>query len=148
MAKKHQSKKRIYKGSFTSDSETSDSWKSSGSSDEMQYNKMDKYGDEEELVDIRSQDTVFKESDYVLVEFPGKKRHHRYVCVIQKVFSNSEAEVVALKKCEDTEFFRLNENDISVICLTQIIKKLMFPDMVISGDRLKYKFKEELSADG
>ncbi|KAG5865268.1 hypothetical protein JTB14_029673 [Gonioctena quinquepunctata] len=111
---------------------------------------MDENGDEEEqlLVDIRNQDKVLKESDYILVEFPGKKPQHKYVCVIQKLLSESEAEVVAMKQCENTEFFKLNEDDVSIICLKQIIKKPMIPDMIKCGDRLKYKFKEELSVDG
>ncbi|CAG9820708.1 unnamed protein product [Phaedon cochleariae] len=124
----HSSKKRTYRCSFSSDSETSASWKSSGSSDGIQNDNMGGNGDEEEqfhdenmdgngdegeqlLVDIGNQDRVFKESDHVLVEFPGRRRQHKYVCVIQRLLSEGEAEVVAMKRSENTEFFKLNEDD-------------------------------------
>lgn len=38
-----------------------------------------------------------KESDDVLVAFPGKKKQHRYICIMWKTLPKHELEVVCLK---------------------------------------------------
>lgn len=43
--------------------------------------------------------------------------------------------------------FRLNENDVSMINLSQIKQKLEFPNIVSAGDRLKYEFKNTVDVD-
>ncbi|XP_074040900.1 uncharacterized protein [Leptinotarsa decemlineata] len=130
-----------------SDSETceDEEWVESGDSvDDISF---------QETMDVTDSDDEnklqFKESDYVLVSFPGKKKVHRYVCVIQTIFPNDEPEVVEMKQFEnDKKVFRLNDNDVSIISLDQILEKLNFPKISAAGDRLKYEFDKDIEVDG
>lgn len=64
-----------------------------------------------------------KEGDYVLVAFPCEKNSCKnYMCVVQELIDNTDAEVVGMICCnEEKTQFKLNEKDVSVIKLTQII---------------------------
>lgn len=71
------------------------------------------------------------------------------MCVIQEVCDNDEIEVVALKACNETKTsFKLDENDVSIIKVSQVKEKLEFPGISCAGDRLKYEFSKKLDVDG
>lgn len=139
-------KLKLKRRDSSTDSESSEEWMSSGGTSDEEFHLND------EPAEVGNCETLqlngYIENDYVVVAFPGKKRQHKYVCVIQQILPGSEAEVVGMKKCEDGKNFTLNENDISVINLDQIVQKLKFPNMIVSGDRVKYLFHEELIVDG
>lgn len=141
-----QSKKNIRKRqNHSSDSESSEEWKPSGSSED-EISSLGSTNENQNIINTTGSN--FRENDYIIAKFPGKKREHKYVCVIQELLPNDEAEVVGLKKCEDERSFKLNESDVSTIHLNQILEKLNFPKMTIAGDRLRYQFDKELNVDG
>lgn len=122
-----------------------ESWVESG-------NSLDDLSSEEFENESDSEDTklpAYKEGDYILVRFPGKKREHKYACIVQKIFENSEAEVVGMNYCDESKtIFKTNDMDVSVIKYEQILKKLPQPEIIISGERLKYQFRESIGVDG
>ncbi|KAG5886952.1 hypothetical protein JTB14_011908 [Gonioctena quinquepunctata] len=137
---------------YTYDSETSEEWVASDTTDEEvssigSIQDIEENKTEQDIENKTEQDN-FKESDYVVVKFPGHKREHIYVCIIQELLPNNEAEVVGLKQCSDEKSFVSNEKDVSVIHFNQIIERLNFPKMIIAGDRLKYQFDKDLKVDG
>ncbi|KAJ8930403.1 hypothetical protein NQ314_016798 [Rhamnusium bicolor] len=110
----------------SSDSDTSeDDWEKSGDSlDDVSLNlykdpqisdtEADSFEDELPISKlIQKKKEQYKVGDFVLVLFPGKKREHKYLCVIQTVLPNEEVEVVGMKKQSpfDAKTFLLNETD-------------------------------------
>lgn len=139
-------KQKKRKKSSSSDSEPSEEWVESGDS-------LDEITDISNIDDVTitdktnlNENLAHKEGDYVVVEFPGKKKVH--VCVIQEILSKSEAEVVAMVRCNESKTtFKLDPNDVSVISFDQIKETLPFPNMISAGDRLKYDFGKFINVD-
>ncbi|CAH0560707.1 unnamed protein product [Brassicogethes aeneus] len=139
--KKQKPSTRKRKYSSTTDDE---SWVESGSSidDLSSEEDNDKEPEEERVND-------YKEGEYILVKFPGSIKDYKYVCIIQKVFENSEVEVLGMNCCDENKtIFKPNDKDISFIKLNQILKKLPNPKIIIAGERLKYQFLTPIEVDG
>lgn len=131
-------KKRI----VSSDSETEEEWEESGDS-------LDDISEEDIDNQYYSPYDQVKEGESVLVAFPGKKKQHRYVCIIRKKLPKHELEVVGLKCCNETKtHFIPNEEDVSNIQTSQIIEVLPHPNIILFGERVKYEFPEPLYVDG
>lgn len=116
-AQKLQKPKRKTKKAESSDSDSDESWVESGDSlDDISFNfskdprkddcdeinlcnKSDSE-DEVPLARIQKWKNVsgLKEGEFVVVLFPGNKKQHKYVCVIEAILPNDEAEVVGMKK--------------------------------------------------
>ncbi|KAK9872185.1 hypothetical protein WA026_016238 [Henosepilachna vigintioctopunctata] len=72
------------------------------------------------------EESRIKQGDYVIVKLP----------------------VMAMIACDESEpLFKVNDWDISAISESQIIKVLDVPNMIITDDRIKYKFDSALEAD-
>lgn len=102
---------------------------------------------EEEALPVTSIKDL-KEGDFILVEFKGGKRMVSvfvYLCVIQKIISINELEVMGLKSTDRTKkSFVVKENDISNIKFKQILGKLKNPNIVAIGERVSYQFLHSL----
>lgn len=120
VGKKKNKPKKIKKSkrdSSSSDTEASEEWESSGNTDDdislFDMSNVDKENisfSETALEENHEPSRYdYKENEYILAEFPGKKRKVIYVCVIQEILSRNEAEVMGMKKCEDEKIFKLNE---------------------------------------
>ena len=73
-----------------------------------------------------------------------EKSQIRSLCIVQGILDN-ETEVMCLVQTEASGlFYKTNENDISVITNDQVLRKLDTPEFVITGDRIKYKFKSPI----
>lgn len=131
-------------------SSTEEEWVDSGNSmDDISDERIDdeRNGDIDraKYLDISS----IKQSDYIIVTFPGKKKFHEYVCIVQKVTNKDNIEVMAMKICDQSKtIFIENDKDISIISFSQITEVLDIPQMIIIGDRIKYKFAKPLDVDG
>lgn len=81
-----------------------------------------------------------KAVDYVL-SFQGLLVF-RYICVVQNVRDPlKDIEVMSMKVTNDEKtVFRVCEDDISSIPKTSVLGKLPAPDILATGDRLKYQF--------
>lgn len=65
--------------------------------------------------------------DFILVKFLGGKKKtffYRYICVIQKIYTQDDIEVISQKSFNGKSCFKLKENDISTIQFEDIIEKL------------------------
>ncbi|KAJ8909255.1 hypothetical protein NQ315_010869 [Exocentrus adspersus] len=143
--KKEAAKEKIYR-LYIDISESEEEWEESGSSiDDISFMEdiQENLKENDEHPEVPN-DRINRDIN----NYEGKKRDHTYVGVIQELLADNEAEVVGLKQCSDSKQFQLNENDVCTIKINQILKKLQFPKMVLSGDRLKYQFSEELNVDG
>lgn len=129
------------------DSETSEEWVESGDSldDVTLLPSSEEEGNEKEE-GINEDRGVWKEGDFVLVNFPGKKNiSYNYVCFIQKVL-NDEIQVIALKNCDEScMVFRTDEDDVSVVVISQILKKLDDPNITGTEGRIRYQFLHSIS---
>ena len=84
--------------------------------------------------------------DFVLANFLGGKKQtffYRYVCVIQKIYTENDIEVASLKSINEKSCFRLIENDISSIKFEDI-EKLFQPEIHNVDDRIKYVFSKDI----
>lgn len=75
-----------------------------------------------------------------------EKKQHKYVCVIEAILPNDEAEVIGMKQVGNSGFV-LNESDISIIKLDQITEILESPTLHSAGNRIKYEFKKHIETD-
>ena len=83
----------------------------------------------------------------LLLNFLAKKRYYKYVCIVQKV-TKTEIKVMAMIACDQSKtVFKENDRDISAITESKVIK-VDVPNMIITGDRIKYKFDSALEVDG
>ncbi|CAB3231918.1 unnamed protein product [Arctia plantaginis] len=48
------------------------------------------------------EESRIKQGHYIMVKFPGKKRHYKYVCIVQKV-TKTEIEVMAIVACDESK---------------------------------------------
>lgn len=89
----------------------------------------------------------FETGDYVLVKFVVKKNEYRYVAVCSNVDAKEkELTVTFLKSCgKSCALFKLEESDVADISMDQVIKKLPVPNLNVKGNRVFYKFKEDLN---
>lgn len=143
VAKKSQKvvKKKSNKTDNCSDSSTEEEWIESGDSlddltDEHEIDNEDEnlYAGEEVM------EVKITPGDYVIINFPGKKKFHKFLCIIQKI-TGKDIEVMAMISCDKTKtIFKENEKDISVVSESQIVEVLNAPKMVVVGDRIKYRF--------
>ncbi|CAH0546608.1 unnamed protein product [Brassicogethes aeneus] len=46
---------------------------------------------------------LYKEGDYIVASFPGKKREHKFVCVIQEICNEDDIEVLGMIECDETK---------------------------------------------
>lgn len=154
------------KAHSSSDSDSYEEWQESGNSlDDISFSWNESLDQDSKVSEDEEQNSesnsekednkrhssthLYKEGDYIIVSFPGKKKDYKYVCVIQEVCDNDEIEVVALKACNETKTsFKLDENDVSIIKVSQVKEKLEFPCIICAGDRLKYEFSKKLDVDG
>lgn len=121
-----------------------ESWVESGSS-------IDDLSSEEQNDEEPEEETVngYREGEYILVKFPGSVKDYKYVCIIQKVFDNSEAEVLGMNCCDENKtIVKPNDKDISFIKFNQILQKLPNPKIIIAGERLKCQFLSPIDVDG
>ncbi|CAK1579786.1 unnamed protein product [Parnassius mnemosyne] len=138
-------KKKINNTEYSSDTSTDTEWVESG--DSMDDVSDEHENDDEENVWLEQEEDI-KQSDYVIVNFPGKKKFYKYVCIVQKV-TRTDIEVMAMMCCDQSKtVFKENDNDISTISKSQIVEVLHPPKMIITGDRIKYKFDAPLQVDG
>lgn len=85
--------------------------------------------------------------DFILANFLGGKRQtffYRYICIVQKIYSQNDIEVVSLKSINEKSSFKLVENDISTIKFKDILEKLPQPKLHNVGDRIKYDFSKDI----
>lgn len=147
--------KNKFKKTDYNSSTTEEEWVESGDSaddisDEVadEENKEERNEEERNKEERNEEESRIKQGDYVIVKFPGKKRYYKYVCIVQKV-TKTEIEVMAMIACDNSKtVFKENDRDISAITESQIIKVLDVPNMIITGDRIKYKFDSSLEVDG
>lgn len=60
-----------------------------------------------------------------------------------------ELTVTFLKACESScSLFKLDESDVADISVHQVIKKLPVPNLNVKGNRVFYKFKEDIDIFG
>jgi hypothetical protein len=115
----------------------------SGESSEENFNEFSDEENNKALEACKSPQKI--RGYYVLVAFPTEKNDKKnYMCVVQDLFEgNEEAEVVGMVCCnKEKTTFKLKEDDVSIIKLSQIIKKMDFLKMEIAGERLRYEFSE------
>lgn len=141
------------KSKIDSNSSTEEEWIESGNSMDDISDECYDHKDDEENECVKGEDyqdmSAIKQSDYIIVKFPGHKRFHKYVCIVQKVTRKDNIEVMAMKTCDESKtLFKENDKDISIISSSQIIEVLDVPKMIIMGDRIKYKFAKYLDVDG
>ncbi|KAG5889625.1 hypothetical protein JTB14_025493 [Gonioctena quinquepunctata] len=125
------------------DSESSDEevWTDSGDSlDDVTISE------EKEYCELDGMNNV-SAGDYVLVKFFGGKRkttQYRYVCVVQNVLhKENEIEVMSMKVSNtEKDVFRVDESDVSLVEMSAIIGKLPSPEILVIGDRVKYRFSK------
>lgn len=124
------------------DSETSEEeeWKESDDS----LADVDPFVVDQDFCEIDSPNNL-SIGDYLLIKFLGGRRQttqYRYVCIVQALYDDdNEIEVMSLKVLnKDKTMFRLDEDDISTVNKTAVLGKLPVPEMLTSGDRIKYKF--------
>lgn len=79
----------------------------------------------------------FKTGDFILAKFQscGKRAsaavNYRYVCVVSKVLQNNELEINSLKSVDaDRKSFKYIENNVSVINISQVLRKLPEPELL------------------
>ncbi|CAH1985291.1 unnamed protein product [Acanthoscelides obtectus] len=92
----------------------------------------------------KSTDGKYKSGDFILVKYEHKHKGFRYAGVCSSGFDeeNEEIQVTFLKICDsDGHPFKLDDNDISDVKLEQVLEKLPVPNIVMSGNRLFYKFR-------
>lgn len=139
-------KRKINKTDNYSDSSSEEEWLESGDSldDLTDERESDNDTDEEKYLN----NNKITQGDYVIINFPGKKKFHKFVCIVQKI-SGKEIEVMAMISCDNTKtLFKENEKDVSVVSKSQIAEVLNAPKMIVTGDRIKYKFDFPLNVDG
>lgn len=57
----------------------------------------DSAGEDLLLAQLYSTNTdIYKEIDFIIIQFPRNKKVHKYICVIQQIFHNEDSEAVAL----------------------------------------------------
>lgn len=92
-----------------------------------------------------STNIVVNPNDFILVKFQhlSKKRltDYRYVAVVQETYADNESTIMCLKSIENSKtLFKAHEQDISTISNKDIIQKLETPNVLCTGDRVKYQF--------
>lgn len=136
-------KRKIIAESNSSSSD--EDWLASGDSLE-DINLLD--ADESSCFQPDSSDYTPNCGDFVLTVFKGGKRSsisYRYVCVVQKILDEHEVEVQCFKSVEGKKStFKIIDGDISAVKLPNIIGKLPHPEVVASGDRVKYVFNQNV----
>ncbi|KAL3283191.1 hypothetical protein HHI36_006343 [Cryptolaemus montrouzieri] len=97
-------------------------------------------GSSNEKINEDSNDSVYKNGDYVLVKFEKKNHEYRYAAVCSKVYEDEEEIFVTfLNVCnEEATLFKVDEKDVSHISHAQICQKLPQPDIVLQGNRVFY----------
>lgn len=134
--------KRKRKVSVSASSSENEEWVESGDSlEDISLN----LEDEDELPYLKYDD--IQAGDFVLAKFLGGKRKaffYRYICVVQKKYSDHDIEVVSLKSLNGKSSFKLIDTDVSTIKLEDIIQKLPQPELQNAGDRIKYVFSKDI----
>lgn len=85
--------------------------------------------------------TKIQIGDLVLVNFPGKKKVYKYICLVKQLINDDEAEVIGLKRLTNKCHFILKHNDVCTIPLSDIEKKLPIPKIAITSDYERYIFE-------
>lgn len=86
---------------------------------------------------------------FVVVNFAlgnKKEKSKNYIGVVQSnVDEEREVKVMFLKMCDNNKYlYCCDENDVSYICYDQIIGILPVPSLLVKGDRVFYKFDQEV----
>ncbi|XP_074038692.1 uncharacterized protein [Leptinotarsa decemlineata] len=138
-------KRKVNKAIDSSESEYEE-WQESGSSLDDITEHFSSDSEDEPLASIVKK--VKKDiavGDFYLVAFPGKKTYHNYVCSVQNIYDTGEVEVHAFTPIEESKnVFKVIENDISVVNAEQLVKRLEYPSVVTTGNRIKYKFLKDV----
>lgn len=85
----------------------------------------------------------FKTEDYIVVKLIGETNmQYRYVSIIDKIDEeDGEIRVTFLKLCDNKgQLFRYDADDVSDITMDQVVQKLFYPNIVLKGNRIFYKF--------
>lgn len=85
--------------------------------------------------------TKIDAGDFVLVNFAGKKKVFKYVCLVKQLLNDEEAEVIGLKRLTNKCHFVVKENDVCSVLLSEIEKKLPAPKLTVTADYEKYIFE-------
>lgn len=139
--------KKVYKRKVSESSSDDDrnSWHSDASEDRIvEFDELSK-SDLDELDKNETADeptfTKIQIGDFVLVNFPGKKKVYKYVCLVKQLINDDEAEVTGLKRLTNKCHFILKHNDVCTITLSDIVEKLPVPKISITSDYEKYIFE-------
>ncbi|XP_072400688.1 uncharacterized protein [Diabrotica undecimpunctata] len=139
--------KKIYKKKIAESSSDNDnsSWYSDSSENRIvEFDELSK-SDLEEFDEKNPTDkltfTKIQIGDFVLVNFPGKKKMFKYVCLVKQLINGDEAEVTGLKRLTNKCHFILKPNDVCTILLSDIETKLPIPKISITADYEKYIFE-------
>ncbi|KAK4881636.1 hypothetical protein RN001_004955 [Aquatica leii] len=100
-------------------------------------------------------DTQIGIGTYVLVRFEsnnkkaGSKKEFKYIAVCQGPVENSEVKVMFMKgaKSENKNTFVMNDNDISDINISQILKILKEPTIKTCSNRIYYHFMNDFEVE-
>lgn len=143
-------KKKTNKTDNYSDTSIEEEWLESGDSLDDLSDEHDNENEENECTDDENYNerNEIKQGDFAIINFPGKKKYYKFVCIVQNL-SRKDIEVMAMVCCDQTKtIFKENDKDISIISEAQIVKVLNAPTMIMTGDRIKYKFDCPLDVDG
>lgn len=88
-----------------------------------------------------------KQGDFVLVSFVGGKRNTQtfnYICTVQGIIED-DVKVMALNSADSTKkTYIANEKDVSFVKFSEIIGLLNTPDIVPTGERVRYVFRSSI----
>lgn len=70
-------------------------------------------------------------------------RQHTYAAICQTDLEENEVKVLFLKSC-GKNIFKPNEENASYITFKQILCLLPMPDIILQGNRISYKFPDQI----
>lgn len=81
--------------------------------------------------------------DFILVKFLGGKKKtffDRYICVIQKIYTQDDIEVISQKSFNGKSCFKLKD----YYSVWRYYWKIAKPEIQNAGDRMKYVFSKDI----
>lgn len=124
-----------------SSSESEQSWNESGDS----LDDISLVSSSEDEDGTRKECDRLSKGDFVLVKFVSEKKcAYSFVCIVQDI-DGDDVEVMGLTLCNtEGTIFKANEKDISTVHCTAVLEKLPTPIMNVSGERVRYEFKDAI----
>ncbi|XP_030751409.1 uncharacterized protein LOC115878935 [Sitophilus oryzae] len=139
--------KSVYKRKVTESSsdDDGDSWHSDSSEGRItEFENLSKSDLDEFDVNEANDEPKFTKiqiGDFVLVNFPGKRKVYKYVCLVKELINDDEVEVTGLKRLTNKCHFILKHDDVCTVPLSDIEKKLPVPKISVTADYKKYIFE-------